>query len=176
MFARVWSFRSSSTPSSSCPPSASPVLTSRRLPGKTCNHELDEFRTPNCRFACDACLKDHLPAWSRMFGCRACNFDLCPQCYVNHRKIEAWECNKCTFINTEQLECEVCGSEDRRRHKSTEEEANRCCVCFDAQCEVRFQECGHEIVCALCAGSIFALQKPKCPICRTQLKKRFVRL
>ena len=48
---------------------------------KTCKsgHTLHEFSTPHSRFTCDGCNAQQGQG-TYMFGCRACDFDLCMQC------------------------------------------------------------------------------------------------
>ena len=49
------------------------------------DHALKSLKIPNhCQ--CDKCGKN-LPKGSTMYGCRICNFDLCPNCTVTHLKI-----------------------------------------------------------------------------------------
>ena len=46
---------------------------------------LTEFQTPHPRYSCDGCwkrtgVKRQLPTGTTMYGCRACNYDLCEDC------------------------------------------------------------------------------------------------
>jgi len=43
-------------------------------------HALHQYFTPTGGFVCDGCGTGHRPPSSSMFGCRACNFDLCLFC------------------------------------------------------------------------------------------------
>lgn len=50
-----------------------------RMCGK-CNVRLTLFFTPHDNFFCDKC-KTRFPSNSKMFGCRDCDYDHCPECF-----------------------------------------------------------------------------------------------
>ena len=54
--------------------------------GRACprGHALGSFLTPNCSFSCDGdgCTQRRLPPGTVMYGCRACNYDLCWDCFI----------------------------------------------------------------------------------------------
>eukprot|EP01084_Bolivina_argentea_P161161 280580_1 len=50
----------------------------RNCPGK---HGLKRFRTPTRGFGCDGCQERPYPKDAVLFGCRACNYDLCYLCF-----------------------------------------------------------------------------------------------
>eukprot|EP01062_Namystynia_karyoxenos_P011720 TRINITY_DN14211_c0_g1_i1.p1 TRINITY_DN14211_c0_g1~~TRINITY_DN14211_c0_g1_i1.p1 ORF type:complete len:914 (+),score=208.33 TRINITY_DN14211_c0_g1_i1:227-2968(+) len=45
-------------------------------------HQLQPFETPRVGFTCDRCPPQlrHLPAGTKLYGCRRCNYDVCPVC------------------------------------------------------------------------------------------------
>ncbi len=47
-------------------------------------HGLTEFKTNHDRFTCDVC-KSHQQVGATLFGCRACNFDACPNCFAGQK-------------------------------------------------------------------------------------------
>lgn len=57
-------------------------------PAEVCcpgGHTLNSFQTPRSGFSCDQCQRS-CPADSSMYGCRECDFDLCPTCWQQRRK------------------------------------------------------------------------------------------
>lgn len=44
-----------------------------------------------------------------------------------------------------------------------------CSICMDAEKTIVFAPCGHFCSCRDCATHIFHSQKPKCPMCRTNI-------
>ena len=45
-------------------------------------HGLASFATEEAGYNCDHCGRDALPAATRLWGCKRCNFDVCEQCYA----------------------------------------------------------------------------------------------
>ena len=51
-----------------------------------CCHELTEFTTTHLHFNCDDCGRKGFPRNTVLHGCRACNYDLCLECWHQKKK------------------------------------------------------------------------------------------
>jgi hypothetical protein len=68
-------------PVATAPPAAAPPAAA--APVIRCRHNLTQFETAHGSFSCDVCMKKQATR-TVMFGCRACNFDVCEACNVQH--------------------------------------------------------------------------------------------